>query len=98
MKLKNTYHFLQGKHAVTKSFEAEGETPAAAKLANDNSAIAFGKSKKGVIRVQCDATRKHIYENLPKAQQPKNPEDLLDEVLEEAPTAVVQPKEALVAK
>lgn len=98
MKLKSNYHFLTGKVAVSKTFEAEAETPAAAKLANDNAAIDYGKSKKGVIRVQCDATRKHIYENLPKSQQPKNPEDLLDEVSEEAPTAVVQPKEALVAK
>ena len=70
---KHSYHFLTGQAAVTKTFEAE--TPAAA----DALAIEFAKSKKGVIRVQSDRTLKHIYEAIPKAQQPVEPEALLDQ-------------------
>jgi hypothetical protein len=64
--MKAQYHFLTGPKtpagggvAVTKEFEGANKAECDAK------AIAFGKNKKGVIRVQCDETRKHIYENVP---------------------------------
>jgi len=71
--MKAIYHFLTGQSAVSKTFEAE------TKAAADAAAIEFAETKKGVIRVQCDQSRKHIWEKVPKAQQAPDPEALLDQ-------------------
>ncbi len=84
MKTKFSYHFLTGKVAVTKSFEVEADTPAAAEAPADKLAIDFGKSKKGVLRVQSDKTRKYIHESEDAAPKTKavDVEALLDQPAE----------------
>ena len=74
--MKSTYHFLTGQVAVTKTFD--GDT----KKATDEAAIEFAKSKKGVIRVQCDSSNKHIWESEPEQKKTVDAEALLDQVVD----------------
>jgi len=64
---------MTGQIAVTKTFEAD--TMAAA----DAAAIDFGKSKKGVIRIQSDTNGKHLWESEPEAKKAVDAEALLDQ-------------------
>ena len=50
-KKTSKYHFLDGKNPVTKEFDSDAE------------AIAFGKTIKGLLRIQNDTTGKHVWEN-----------------------------------
>ena len=71
--MKATYHFMTGRVAVTKTFEAD------TKPAADALAVEFGKSKKGVVRIQCDATRKHLWEDEKQVKKATaDPEAALD--------------------